>query len=511
MNYILGIDAGTSVIKAVLYTIDGIELCQSMCNTTVLSPKTGFFEQDMKEVWTALCNCTKEVLEKSDINQSNILAIGLTAQGDGCWLIDKEGNPLRNAILWLDGRASNIVKKWQQQDIDKIVFSINGNVLFPGSIASILKWLEENEPKTLLNTQYALYCKDWLKFKLTETITTDETDGSIPFFNIRERYYSKDIFNLFELNKYVSLLPEPLGTLKNKSYLTKKAATALNLKAGIPVIVGPLDVIAAAIGVGAFNNGDACSIIGTTCFSQVILNKPNISPFNIGFTICGAESNLWVRAMGVMAGTPNLDWILNILDFAEKNNSNKIIDYMRLEEKLRKIPPLCDGLIYHPFILESGERAPFVKESIRAQFFGLTQKHSNYHLIRAVYEGIAFSLLDCYSHLPFKVENIRLAGGGSKSKFWCQIIADMTGYNVITTEGSEFGAKGAAMTALVSEKIYDSYTTAHEKIIKTKEIFKPQIENTKIYKDFYTLYVKIYKDLWNDWDERLMLLKKYFK
>ena len=184
---------------------------------------------------------------------------------------------------------------------------------------------------------------------------------------------------------------------------------------------------------------------------------------------------------------------------------------MRLEEKLREIPPLCDGLIYHPFILESGERAPFVKESIRAQFFGLTQKHSNYHLIRAVYEGIAFSLLDCYSHLPFKVENIRLAGGGSKSKFWCQIIADMTGYNVITTEGSEFGAKGAAMTALVSEKIYDSYTTAHEKIIKTKEIFKPQIENTKIYKDFYTLYVKIYNDLWNDWDERLMLLKKYFK
>ena len=429
MNYILGIDAGTSVIKAALFTLEGLELYNySMCNTTVQSPDKGFFEQDMLEVWSALCKCVVDVVEKSSIRKESILAIGLTAQGDGCWLIDKSGNPLRNAILWLDGRAGDIIKKWQVRDIDKIVYSINGSVLFPGSISGILKWLDENEPETLSKTQYALYCKDWLKFKLTGTITTDETDASIPFFNIRKRSYSKDIFDILDLQKHEVLLPEPVETLNNKSRLTEKAAASLHLRAGIPVIAGPLDVIATAIGVGAVNNGEACSIIGTTCFSQIILEKPDIFPFNIGFTICGAEQNKWIRAMGVMAGTPNLDWILSKLDFEEKDKNNNLIDYKKLEEKLKKVPPLCDGLIYHPYILESGERSPFVKESIRAQFFGLTQKHSVYHLIRSVYEGIAFSLLDSYMHLPYRVENIKIAGGGSKSEFWCQIIADATNF-----------------------------------------------------------------------------------
>lgn len=509
MNYILGIDAGTSVIKAGLYTLEGLELYHSTYNTTVQSPDKGFFEQDMLEVWSALCKCVVDVIEKGSIKKESILAIGLTAQGDGCWLIDKYGNPLRNAILWLDGRTGDVIKKWQESDIDKIVYSINGSVLFPGAMASILKWLEEKEPQILSSAEYALYCKDWLKFKLTGTISTEETDASIPFFNIRKRSYSKDIFDILDLQKYAVLLPEPVETLNNKSNLTKEAAALLHLRAGIPVIAGPLDVIATAIGVGAVNNGDACSIIGTTCFSQIILEEPNIFPFNIGFTICGAEKNKWIRAMGVMAGTPNLDWILDKLDFEEKDKKNNIIDYKKLEEKLEKIPPLCDGLLYHPFILDSGERAPFVKESIRAQFFGLTQRHSVYHLIRAVYEGISFSLLDSYMHLPYRVENIKIAGGGSKSEFWCKIIANMTGINVTTTEGLEFGAKGAAITAMVSEGIYNSFNDAKNNI-KIKNTFIPNKKHMDIYRDFYTLYVKIYKDLWYDWDERLILLKKYF-
>jgi sugar (pentulose or hexulose) kinase len=511
MGYILGIDVGTSLIKAAIYTIEGLEVCLSSINTTVYSPHEGFYEQDMFEVWDSLCKCVVNVMDKSGIEKSEILAIGLTAQGDGCWLIDKAGNPLRKAILWLDGRSSNIIKKWQKKNIDKIIYSINGSVLFPGSLASILKWLEENEHETLLNTRYILYCKDWLKFKLTKTITTDDTDGSIPFFNIRNRSYSKEIFDILELNNYIPYLPEHFPTLNNKAPLSKEAAKRLNLIDGIPVVSGPLDVISTAIGVGAINTTDACSIIGTTCFSQIIMDRPDISPFNIGFTICGTDPNLWIRAMGVMAGTPNLDWILAKLDFEEKIKNEHIIDYKNLEEKLKKIPPLCDGLIYHPFIVESGERAPFVKESIRAQFFGLSQKHSVYHLIRAVYEGIAFSLFDSYNHMPYKIKNIKLAGGGSKSKFWCQIIADLTGCDVITTEGVEFGAFGAAITAMVSEKIYNCYNGAIKKIIKPKKIFYPNNENTKIYRDFYSLYVKIYKDLWNDWDERLALINKYFK
>lgn len=511
MKYILGIDVGTSLIKAAIYTIEGLEVCLSSCKTTVYSPSKGYYEQDMNDVWNALCECILNVMDKSGIDKSKLLAIGLTAQGDGCWLIDKEGNPLRTAILWLDGRASDIVKQWQERDIDKIAYAINGSVLFPGSLLSILKWLKENEYETLLHARHVLYCKDWLKFKLTNSISTDETDGSIPFFNIRDRCYSKDIFNIFELNDYISYLPEHFPTLNNKAPLSKEAAKRLNLIDGIPVVSGPLDVIATAIGVGAINVTDGCSIIGTTCFNQIIIDRPDIFPFNIGFTICGPDSNLWIRAMGVMAGTPNLDWILNKLDFIEKDKEGHIIDYKNLEVKLKNIPPLCDGLIYHPFIVESGERAPFVKESIRAQFFGLTQRHSAYHLIRAVYEGIAFSLLDSYTHLPYKIKNIRVAGGGSKSEFWCQMIADLTGINVITTRGAEFGALGAAITAMVSEKIYNSYDDAIKKIIKPKKIFSPNKENNNIYKDFYPLYVKIYKDLWNDWDERLKLLNKHFK
>jgi sugar (pentulose or hexulose) kinase len=511
MDYILSIDAGTSVIKAAIYSLNGIDLYQSFCTTKIISPKNGFFEQDMTEIWSAFCQAVIDVLNISSINKKNIIAIGLTAQGDGCWIIDSQGNPIRNAIIWMDGRAHNIIKEWQKKDIDKIVFSINGSVIFPGSMAGILKWLSKNEPHTLSKARYALYCKDWLKYKLTGTITTDETDASLPFFNIRTRSYSKDIFKILNLQKYTKLLPEPLETLKNKSTLTKEVATKFNLNSGIPVIAGPIDVIATATGAGAINKGDACSILGTTCFNQIILESPEIVPFNIGFTLCGPDKNMWIRAMGSMAGTTNLDWILKNLDFQEKDRINNKINYELLELKLQKIPPLCDGLIYHPFILESGERSPFIKESIRAQFFGLSQKHSVYHLIRAVYEGIAFSVLDSYAHLPYKINNIRLAGGGSKSLFWCQLIADVTGTRVITTEGVEIGTKGAAITTMVSEGIFTSFHEAVKKTIKKKKEFYPNKNNTKLYKEFYKLYVNIYKNLWEDWDKRAKLLKKYFK
>ncbi|AEE92334.1 L-xylulokinase [Tepidanaerobacter acetatoxydans Re1] len=502
-KYFVGIDAGTSIVKSVVFDTNGEEIYVSKQKTQVLSPKPNWSEQNMDSVYIATIKSLSNLILSSGISSEDIIAIGLTAQGDGCWMIDKDGNPVRNAILWSDGRAANLIKEWQENGIAEKVYNICGSALFPGAQGAILRWLKDNEPENASKIAYAFYCKDWLRFKLTGDIATDESDASLPFFDIVKKEYSDEVLAYFGIGDMKGVLPKVIPARKAVSYITDEVAEITGLKKGTPLVVGPFDVISTAIGVNAIDDGVACSIIGTTCFNEVTMDKPDISPLNVGMTVVHGIPNKWMRAFGAMNGTPNLDWFIEELAKAEKDAA-EILDidlYTYFEDKISSIPIGSNGIIYHPYISPGGERAPFVKPTAKAQFMGINLDNDKYDLLRAVYEGVAMSMLDCYKHMPGNIKEIHLSGGGASSEFWCQMFSDAIGRVIKIPRGSEFGAKGAVINAAVAIEYFDSYEEAINNMVKMEREYEPNMSNYKEYQTLYNIYKEIYTTNWDVWDK----------
>ncbi|WP_315115885.1 FGGY-family carbohydrate kinase [uncultured Clostridium sp.] len=511
-KYLIGVDAGTSLVKSVLFDLQGHELFVSKQKTQVLTPRQDWAEQDMYSVFQATLNTLRELVDESNISSKDVLAIGVTAQGDGCWMIDKNGDPIRNAILWSDGRAGNIINEWQESGVSDEAYKICGSSLFPGAQNAILKWLKHNEEENLSKVAHAFYCKDWLRYKLTGVVATDESDASLPHVNIRTKTYSQELFKLYGIDDLNHLFPEIIPSTKAFAPLLKNVADFTGLMEGTPVVISPFDVISASIGVGAINDGNACSIVGTTCFNEVTMSSPDITPLNVGMTIAHGIPNKWMRALGAMMGTPNIDWCIDnicALDKEYSKNSN-INLFSFLEEKVQNVPVGSNGVIYHPYLSPGGERAPFVKPTARAQFTGICMDHNRYDLLRAVYEGVAMEMLDCYKHMPGEINEVRLSGGGASSSFWCQMFSDATGKIMKVPHGSEFGAKGAIINASVAINLFSSFEDAVENMVRIERQFNPNMDNNLKYEKLYDCYRDVYKAQWDLWDKLNSTVKSFY-
>lgn len=499
--YLIGIDAGTSVIKAVLFTREGQEVQAVAEKIPVISTAQHTAEQDMDLVWQAVKYAVKNLLIYAGIEPDWIVAIGVTGQGDGCWLIDEEGRPVRPAILWSDGRAAEIINKWQEQGITKEAWKINGAVLFPGTQAPILQWLQVHEPETLSKARWSLYCKDWIAFNLTGKVATDETDASRQFFDISRRCYSEHLVDIFGLKDYRHLLPEILPSNSIRGYLQPEPAREMGLTAGVPVVAGPFDVVACALGLGCVEERSAFTILGTCIFNGVTLGAPFIGQ-EAGMNICHGLPERWLLGMPLMSGTPNLDWFIENLGykFLRQAETSKVNIYSRLDELIARVPIGSGGIIYHPYISPAGERAPFVKTSARAQFIGLSLLNNTEHLLRAVYEGLAYAIRDCFNEVLDKIGEIRLCGGGARSQVWPQIIADVTGKPVSIAKGTEFGAKGAALNAGVAVGMYGSLLEATRKAVSFDRQYLPDGQSQEKYDALYNVYRLIRKTMFPVWD-----------
>lgn len=499
-QFIMAIDAGTTSVKVVLFNTLGEEIC-SCSKKNIITVNGNCFEQDMDLLWIQVHSAIKETIQASSINPSNILSIGVTGQGEGCWLIDKTVNPVRKAILWRDGRSADIVNTVNNNtSIKEKIREITGSVLFAGATTAILAWLKKYEPESLKKAEYLLFCKDWLRLKLTGNIGTDYTDASTSLLNLKSKKPSRELFEILDIEDCFRLIPEVNHSYNLAGRITKDAAYITGLKEGTPVIYGMLDISSAAIGMGAVSLGECCTILGTTICNEVICDKYTITDQCIsGYEIHGVD-DLYLNVIAPMAGTPNLDWFINNFFNTEKQEATieDINIFQKLEEKIKKIPPGSRGIVYLPYISESGERAPFYDPNARAEFFGVSEETDKYCMLRAVYEGIAFAIKDSIYHIEH-INKIYLGGGGAKSLYWAKIIADCTGKEVIIPEGKEFTAKGAAIIAGLYSGVYKNIKDAIEKTIKIKATISPDKSNNKLYNDLYKLYKslrEVNKDLW---------------
>lgn len=505
---IIGLDAGTSIVKAVLIDLAGQEHEQETIRNPVVRPRAGWVEQDMDTTWEKVRDVLRNLLSR--IKPIEIVAIGVTGQGDGTWLVGEDGRPVRPAILWLDGRAGSLVELWRADGRAQRCLEITGTVPNPCLMSLQLAWLMDHEPEALRVSRWALHAKDWIFYKLTGEVFSDPSDMAHTFCDIRTLEYSDILLDSLGLGRIKRLLPQLRRSIDNKGVLARAVAEDLGLPYGLPVTAGPFDVAAAAVGLGCIQPGQVCTILGSAGIHEMVLDSTALEPWQTGYTIAHGVAGRWLRLISNMAMTINLDWFLDHLgepDRTEALRRGKDV-YELLENKLSAIPPASGGVLYLPYIDVAGERGPFVKPTARAQFFGLSTDISRYHLLRAVYEGLCYAARHCYQYFPMPFSEVRVAGGGARSKFWVQLLADVSGKTMVLCDGSEFGARGAAMVAGVSTGIFASFEDAVTQWVRARDQVSPNPAASRLYAGWFKLYQTLIERNWDLWDLRKDLLQQ---
>ena len=499
-NY-LCIDAGTSIIKVVIFDKNFKIKFKHSSKNPVVSDNFGKSEINMSLFWNITSKLIKDTIKKSKIKSKNITSVGITGNMVGVWPINSRGAPTRNAILWNDARSKSVFDSLEKSNsnIYKDIFKLSGSIVQFGCTIPVLKWLDKNEKNTLLKTRYILNCKDWLRFNLTNTINNDHTERAVGPGDIQKGDLSIKIFKLLKLNKkLLSKFPKVKRSDEIVGFITKLASSKTGINVGTPVIVGAGDVPATAIGVGAIYGGVTSTIIGTTCHNYLVCNKPIFKPKNTGLLFY-TPNQQWLRTMINIAGTTNFDWVVENFYKDKLKVKNKIEIIKDFEKSIKLTSTNNRDIIFLPYLNYGGSISPFFHLSAKAEIFGLLPHHSGNDILLSAYEGLAFSIRDCYDSLKVKMNTLHLSGGGANSKILPQIIANVLNIKVVIPEGSEFGAKGVAYMSAIALRKYKSYEDVISKNHKTKKKFLPNKNIINYYNKKYQKYLILRKSLEKIW------------
>lgn len=465
----LGVDVGTSMTKAVLFDSDGASIAVAERASRLSHPGTGRVEQNVEDVLHSLATAVAD-LAGGQAGEPEL--IGITGQGDGCWLTDATGRGTRPAVSWMDGRGGTILSKWEADGTVDAVFRINGNTLFPGAQATILRWLAEHEPDSLASAETAGYCKDVMLHRLTGLRATDPSDASLPFGDPGAGDYSARVLELCGLGEHARLLP-PVHRPLPSATLSREGAALTGLASGTPVSSGPFDLPACAAGAGVAEPGDGLLIIGTTLACQVLSNGLDTSGSPAGMHLATTRPGHWLRAHPAMVGTACLDWALDLLRMSHE----------AVGPLLEQTTPGAGGVEMLPYLAPSGERAPFVDPLARGQLTGLSLTTTRADVVRGVCEGIAFAARDCFADTGLDGRLV-VCGGGARSGPWLQIFADVLGRELHVSHAPGVGARGAVLGAIAAngEQVDTARWTAPDAVVH------PDERNVRFYDEAFSHY-----------------------
>jgi sugar (pentulose or hexulose) kinase len=511
-GYLIGIDAGTSVVKAVVFDLDGNELSRAGRNVPIQNPRSHMAEENMDQVWQAATEVLQEILKGSGVDPASILALSVTAQGDGSWMIGADGNPVGPAILWTDGRAGDIIDRWYADGTVSRQFDITGCGPYAGSTSPVLRWRIENQPELLGSGAKNLWCKDWVEYKLTGDISTDASDPSLMGIDVRTRHWSHEAMETLGIAQAEEWLPPIKAPTDLCGEVSRAAAQATGLRPGTPVFKGQFDVTASSLGVGVVSPGDAMAVVGTAGIVTVATDdvEAGFTPKDVGWLI-PHTNRTWIRGLGMSCCTPNLDWFLREFGDPIRTESEARGDKVMwnlIDEKLQQVPVGSEGIIFHGYLAPGGERAPFVKPSARGSFNGITGSHNRDHMLRSVYEGIAYGIRDCIDSVPTDIRQVSIAGGGAASPIWSQIFADVLGRRIVVAAGTEYGAKGAAIVAGVGSGAYSSYEEGVAATVNVAREHEPNQANHELYNEFFAVYRKQREATQANWDDLQRAVRK---
>ncbi|MEU5686349.1 carbohydrate kinase [Streptomyces venezuelae] len=476
---VLAIDVGTTMIKSVVFDDQGNELAVSRLATEVQRRHPGWAEQDMDTVWNAVVYTVRNAL--SEITDP-VWLVAFTAQGDGAWLVDAAGRPTGPAILWSDGRAGDILTRWEREGVLEEAYRRNGSLTCSGMPNAIFSWLGSHDPQRLAHSAASLTAAGWLFLRLTGVTATDESDASAPFLDHATGDYDPQIVALFGLTSYARLLPEVLGEHERISEITSEAAAQLGLPAGLPVVMAPYDIASTARGAGVVNPGQACGILGTTLCTEIVRKDVDTSGEPSGINIAYRGRERVLRAFPTLNGAEVLNWAARTL---------RVDGPPELAElAFGDSGPGARGLMFLPYLSPAGERAPFLDPRARGSFWGLSLEHTRADLARAVFDGLSLVLRDSLVASRTSVTELRLCGGGANSAEWCALIADATGVPTARSGDTELGAKGAFLTGLVLSGAESSMHSAAAKYVRMRTSWEPDPERSAYYAELYESFLR---------------------
>ena len=454
----IGLDAGSSVCKAAAFDLEGNMLAVASERTPLTRSGQGRVEADPSAAWSAACQVFRTICSAVD-GAGEIAGLGVSGAMVGAWIVDADGEPLRPGINWEDNRAQGLIDRMiaDQPTLMSDIFKVSGSAMQQGCTLPVAAALLEQEPEVMAKAHAILSYKDWLRFKLTGRFAADASESAVAPGDARNQTRSLDMIRLFGLEPHLALFPEVLPSAAPAGIVTAEAARATGLPEGLPVVAGAGDVIANVIGAGGLRPGALTGLLGTTCMIGYSDTQPVFEPPDLGL-LFSLPDRMWFRAMVNVAGTVNLDWAASLL-FPELLNEPALYD--ALTDAAQSQPIGANRAVYLPYLSESGIIAPVADAHARASFSGLSPAHGREALIRAVFEGVAFSIADlCDLISPPPGTPMVLTGGGGRNPFWCAMIAELIGREVVVPDGTEFGAKGAALLAATALGRFSSVSEA---------------------------------------------------
>ncbi|MEO1492070.1 MAG: FGGY-family carbohydrate kinase [Pseudomonadota bacterium] len=458
-DVLIGVDAGTSVIKAVAFDLTGQQLAIASRRNSYLTLPNGGVEQDMIRTWADTLAVLRDLSGKVPGLAERALALGVTGQGDGCWMVDQNGTPVHDGWLWLDARASAEAREIAASPGIDTIYRTTGSGVNVCQMRTHLTWMKRHAPDLLDQVATAFHCKDWLYFNLTGQRATDPTEGVFTFGDFRTRDYSDAVIEALGLADLLSLLPPVVDGAVTTHGLTPQAAEATGLPAGLPVSLGYVDIMCTALGAGLHDAKaqPGLTILGSTGVHMrfapnadaVVLNEAR-SGYTMAFP--GAA---YGQIQTNMAATLNIDWVLGLATeiLASQGVDRTGTDLLAgLDDRVMAARP--GAAVYHPFISAAGERGPFTEPDARASFTSLDQTTGWFDMVRAVYDSLALAARDCYAVMGETPSEIRLSGGAARSVALRRILAAALDRPVRTVAQEEAGAAGACMIAAVANGVF---------------------------------------------------------
>jgi xylulokinase len=497
MKYLLGIDLGTSSVKAILIDEEGRMIGSETVGYPLEQPFPGWAEQDPQVWWDATVQALDNLFKKSGVDSRRIEGIGLSGQMHGSVFLDDHKQVLRPAILWCDQRTAEECR-WIERNVGPEKWNRwVANRPLTGFTAPKILWVKKHEPGIYRQIRHVLLPKDFIRFKLTGELATEVSDASgTLLFDVVRRTWSKEMLDALDIP--ADWMPAVYESHVSSAVITPEIAERFGMKKGVPVVGGGGDNAAGAVGTGVVKTGSVLVSLGTSGVVFAHSDQPLVDPENRLHSFCHAVDGKWHTMGVILSAAECLKWwrtsVGQLEEQIAKQSGFSVYDVMC--EAADSVPPGSNGLLFLPYLM--GERTPYADPDARGAFIGLTLRHDKAAMTRAVLEGVTFALrdsLEIMKQMQIPLSEIRVTGGGAKSKVWRQIIADIMGMEVVSLAVDEGPAYGAALLAGVGAGLYPTIVDACERFIRTEDRILPNAERHQRYNEYYEIYRQMYSVL----------------
>ena len=502
MKYYMGLDNGGTTTKAAIYDAAGHEIGVASRETRMLTPKPGWTERDMDEMWDANCGVIRDVLERTRVAPEDIAGVAVCGHGKGLYLWGKDGRPARNGIISTDNRAYAYPVKWQRDGTEARAFELSCQHVMACQPVALLAWLKDNEPEVMDNIQWVFECKDYVRFRLTGEARAEITDYSgANLVNLHTRQYDDALLDCFGLRGLRGALPPLCRSLDIAGHVSEEAARRCGLKAGTPVAGGMFDIDACAIAVNVLDAQNVCMIAGTWSINEYLRREPVVDG-RVRMNSLFALPDYYLIEESSPTSAGNNEWFIKTLlpeaQAEAKASGGSVYDVMNAWAA--SLPPETFVPIFHPFLMASNTHP-----NARGSFIGLDVSHTRAHLAKSVYEGIVF----CHRYHLEKLlatrrtppDCVRLAGGAARSGVWTKMFADILGLPVETVDVNETGALGCAIADAAATGAYPSLEAAGRAMCPIGRRVTPNMEAHRAYDRRYRMYLRVIECLDPLWDD----------